>query len=83
MSREHVGTYPESGATERPFDMRPDGGVKTTWKTLVAVIGFAALSGGAYWKLQDHDRRLAAIESKVDQTQQIVIEIRTLTRAKQ
>jgi hypothetical protein len=40
------------------------------------VVGFAALAGGAYYKLQEHDRRLATIEAKVDATQQIAIEIR-------
>jgi hypothetical protein len=66
--------------SEPPFDMRDDGRVKTTWKTLAAVVGFAAMAGGAYYKLQDHDRRLAAIENKVDQTQQIAIEIRASLR---
>lgn len=69
MPRQFVRTMDDSGETSPPLKLKPDGQVTTTWKTLVAVVGFASMAGGAYWKLQDHDRRLTGIEAKQDALQ--------------
>lgn len=71
--------------TNSSFPAYDDGKVRTNWKTLGVVVGFLLLGFGSYVLLradvQEHGKRIDAVESRVATDHEILIEIRSYMKA--
>ena len=71
--------------TSPPFQLGDAAPVKTTWRTLIAMGAFLAAGFGSWVLLradvQDHEKRLGSVESRLSSDHDILLEIRADLKA--
>lgn len=71
--------------TAIPFSLGENAPIRTTWRALLVVIAFLATGFGSWvllrYEVQDHEKRLGVVETRVGNDHDILLEIRADLKA--